>query len=165
MPLHNVTSKKSRPQQLPENLAEGFDPRDFLGLVYDAVHSVEWPRAEAPAASLQDPVAPAMLRTLLTYCYATGVYCSHEIESATLADPSIRYICAHQRPTWPIIRRFRRQNLPWLRQALLTVCEKVAKKRCAGLNPQEQPSLARFTMEVERRLRKAIQADSIALDE
>ena len=145
------------------------DSREFLGLIYDAVHSIDWPKE--PIQTSQAEISPAVLRTLLTYSYATGLYCSREIEIAALAEPNVRYICAHQRPTWPIIRRFRRQNLPWLRAALLAVCERMADRLSQPVAHYSESSHSGdfasvdLTREVENRLRRAIQADSMAMDE
>ena len=51
-----------------------------------------------------------MLLTLLTYCYATRLYGSADIEWAARNDATIRYICAHHFPDWHSLRRFRRNN-------------------------------------------------------
>ena len=157
---------------IQEDLSEGFERDAFLGLIYEAVQSVEWPRGAAPL--VPDQVSPAVLSTLLTYCYAIGLYSSREIEYAAISDPTVRYICANQRPSWPAIRQFRRQNMPCIRKALSKICDAAAAQN--GRATQEfyagwsirrwgTPDFPDFTQEAESRIRKAIQADSMALDE
>jgi len=41
---------------------------------------------------------PAMMLTLLIYCYATGRFGSRTIEAATHSDVAVRYVCANHHP-------------------------------------------------------------------
>lgn len=169
--LAHMKIKDFKSKTVPEDLSEGFDRNTFLGLIYEAVQSVDWPR---PAVSpIPEQVSPAVLSTLLTYCYATGVYSSREIEYAASSDKTVRYICANQRPSWPAIRQFRRQNMPWIRKALGKILALRAEQKekigeCyAGWSIRRRgiPDAPDFSQEAEARLRRAIQADSMALDE
>lgn len=155
---------------LPENLSANIEPKQFLGLVYEAVQTVEWPRT-APGG---EAPCPAMMRTLLAYCYAIGVYGSREIEYMARVDPTVRYICANEFPSWGTIRRFRRREMPWLKQALARLCELAAERARPAAREEyadwfmrrwEAPSAAEFSREADERLRRAMQADSMALDE
>lgn len=61
---------------------------------------------------------PRVLLTILTYCYAVGIYASEEIEARIPTDPSLRYLSVGARPTWHDLRRFRRQERKALHKAL-----------------------------------------------
>ena len=39
-----------------------------------------------------------MMRALLVYCYANGVFGSRRIEAATYRDIAVRYLCADTHP-------------------------------------------------------------------
>jgi hypothetical protein len=64
------------------------------------------------------PFRPRMMLTLLSYCYASGIYASWDIERAIYTDKTVRYICAWQYPTWLDIRRFRRQHRDLILESL-----------------------------------------------
>ena len=171
--LTDMRVQEPRKPAIPEDLSGGLDKNAFLGLIYEAVHSVEWPK-EPSVRPGEDRLPPAVLRTLLTYCYATGIYSSREIEYAALDDRMVRYICAYQRPSWPVIRQFRRQNMPWIRQAVSKACSLVTAKNEESREPFYRdwsirrwgtPIAPDFSQEAEARIRRAIQADSMALDE
>lgn len=167
--MQTVKDYSSRPAPVPEDLGAGFKRHEFLALIYNAVQSVRWPNDPQEMEAGKDGIPPAMLRTLLTYSYVTGMYSSREIEYAARSESIVRYICARHPPGWPVIRQFRRRNMPWLKQAVAKVCELAAAER--GQNNSNSrarwsgPSARDFTEEAEHRLRKAIQADSMALDE
>ena len=57
---------------------------------------------------------PRMMLTLLSYCYSRGWYGTGQIEQAMAKDPMVRYLCARHYPDGNAIRRFRRENRPWL---------------------------------------------------
>src|SRR5262245_17255696 len=94
--------------RLPADLRSFLGPQALLKLCLDAVQHVtpalllEARRHEVPSGT-----RPEMLLTLLTYCYASGICDSRDVEVATRLDQTIRYICAGVRPDWASIRRFR----------------------------------------------------------
>lgn len=110
---------------------------DFIRKVFEAVHRVTW---SSPSS---DRSMQAMLRTLVTYCYARGLCRSSEIEFAAKEDPAIHYLCPSHPPTPEEVRRFRRANIKSLRQVLSIL-----------ISPGE----------AEDRLMLAIKADSADLD-
>jgi hypothetical protein len=59
-----------------------------------------------------------MMLTLLSYCYAVGIYGSEDIAWAARYESTVRYICAHKRPDWRMIRWFRRQYRQPLKECL-----------------------------------------------
>jgi hypothetical protein len=134
------------------NAAPALNALELLSRAYQAVQAVDWPKARLDAErETPEPV----LRTVLTYCYAAGILSSVDIEAACRHDPVVRYICANDFPSWTTIREFRRRNLPWIASALKHLFE--------TLEPADHMPEARF--EAERRLARAIQADSNAMDD
>jgi hypothetical protein len=67
--------------------------------------------------------------TLLTYCYATGIYGSGRISRQTAMDETLRYLCANHLPDGETLRQFRRQNRDAIEQCLEKVCLVVWKTR------------------------------------
>jgi hypothetical protein len=62
--------------------------------------------------------------TLLTYSYASGIYGSEDIVRAIASDRIIRYICAHNYPTWEDLRLFRRHHRAQLETCLAQVYQR-----------------------------------------
>jgi hypothetical protein len=113
--------------------------------------------------SSQPDFNPAQIVTLLTYCYARGIYSSEEIEARLPNDKAIAYICAGVKPDWHLLRRFRRQHVFLLIEALAQLIKLVSPLNAlAGDESMERR--ARFHDEARRLLRLAVQADSIAMD-
>ncbi len=119
--------------------------------------------------------------TALTYCYATNLYESADVERATTADPIVRYLCAGARCGRDDIRRFRRQH-----RELVTVC--LARTLALASHSRlcldddlrlsdgrmewwtlDQPSLGHvespFLRIAEQRVDHAVLLDSMALDD
>lgn len=65
--------------------------------------------------------APKMMLTLLSYCYAAGIFGSRHVEQAIEDDPTVRYICARTRPRERDIRQFRRQYRAQIRACLIQI--------------------------------------------
>src|SRR5687767_7622607 len=127
---------------------EKFSSHHFLGTVYEAVLEVS---EEAMVQSAKS----RMLVTLLTYCYARGIYSASMIESATHQDPVVRYICARYYPSAAEIRDFRRYKKDMVIKVLANALEKFSSPR-----GRQFTALA----ESERRVANAIQWDSFELD-
>jgi transposase len=66
---------------------------------------------------------PAMLLSLLVYGYATGVFSSRKVESATFDSVAFRYIAAGQHPDHDTLANFRRRFLDDLSGIFLQVLE------------------------------------------
>jgi transposase len=65
---------------------------------------------------------PAMMLSLLIYCYATGRMGSRQIEAATYTDVAVRYICGGERhPDHDTICAFRRENGPLFSESFVKV--------------------------------------------
>jgi hypothetical protein len=134
-----------------ENLGPFFPAAVLIRMVYEATEHPAWARmAFAGFDTTPDPV----LRSVVTYSYATGVFSSQDIEAAASHDPAMRYLCANHQPDWGTIRDFRRRNTPGIKLALA---------RVFALALDEVQS-AEHRYEADQRLARAIQADSCALD-
>lgn len=164
--------QSARETKLPENFSESISPGTLLRLVYETVEAIAWPKPSAVPNFDTTPIP--VLRTLLTYCFSVGIYGSMDIQAAVRTDPVIRYICANDFPRWETIRLFRRQNMPWLRAAFAKLSQ-LAVEQGLALQPGgnggwarrawESPGAVDYNVEAERRLLKAIQADSMSMDD
>ncbi len=86
--------------------------------------------AAEPARHLQ----PEIMLAVLSYCYASGVYASAEIENRLWRDDAFLARFDQQLPTAPRIRQFRRQH----RQKIIHVIEtalKAQRERGAAAQP------------------------------
>ena len=75
---------------------------------------------------------PGTLLALLTYCYASGVYGSQDIESLLVGDTEFRWRCGNEFPQCRNLRRFRRYNAPRIEQCLAEVLSGLALGAFAG---------------------------------
>jgi hypothetical protein len=95
----------------------------LLKLALDGVQSLE--RCKLGTAVIGTTgLRPEMMLTLLSYCYASRLYGSQEIERAVCTNRTIRYICARTFPDWRAIRYFRRHNRELIEQCLAYVLRK-----------------------------------------
>ena len=53
---------------------------------------------------------PRALLAVLTYCYASEIYCSTDIEDLMMRDATFRSLCGDEVPDAATLRRFRRHN-------------------------------------------------------
>src|SRR5439155_8426144 len=87
---------EQRPSGLPADLRQHVGERALIELALDAVQTVgeRLPRPlDAPGRH-----SPQILLTLLTYCYAAGIYGSEDIEYDCRHDAATRYLCANTSP-------------------------------------------------------------------
>lgn len=167
---------------LPEDLSLYLGRKTIVMLILDAVQKVEGERLDFKGFASSDGTrfqAP-MLLTLLTYCYATGVYGSKDIELNIGRDPMTRYLCAHTYPDMDILRSFRRWNRNTLRDCLAAVLKRAWELRFSGeedepgkdlqhisdsiarpMGPVDRPN---FTRDAEERIARAVRSDSMWLD-
>jgi hypothetical protein len=82
------------------------------------------------------PFSPRMMLTLLSYCYASGIYASWDIERAIHMDGTVRYICARQYPGWLDIRRFRRQHRELVAESLAITLKQVWIEQMNAQGPE-----------------------------
>jgi hypothetical protein len=164
------------PSTLPADLREWVNESIVVGWVLREVS--EALSGHSPWAWLrEDGPPPATMLTVLTYCYATGLYASEDIEAATMSDPIVRYLCANQFVTSAAIRRFRRAHRESLRACLLQLHRRAWQHRfgarpggswaaeppCFG-PPQEEAVTYRLAAAAETRIQQAILADTMDMD-
>ena len=124
-------------------------------------------------------LAPVMMLTLLTYCYATGVHGSADIELISTQDPMVRHLCADIYPEAQVLRQFRRRN----REAIRTCLAEVLRRAWAiqlspgagnpdelpvAIVPDDQfnaPALHAFAAEAEQRINRAVRLDCWTFDD
>ncbi|MDB6031331.1 MAG: Transposase [Verrucomicrobiales bacterium] len=128
MRLTNIKSPETEKLQVPRNLAQWTGNRGLLTLALDAGQNVQWGEKDR-TLPMQSAYQPKMLLTLLTFCYASGIYGSQDILQAMQTKDSVRYICAHNYPDWAILRKFRRAYRSQLEQALRWVLQQAWAKR------------------------------------
>lgn len=97
---------------LPVDLRSWLPEGHLVHFILDAVDAVSLQGFKVNArgtGSAQYP--PAMMLSLLIYCYATGRMGSRQIEEATHSDVAVRYVCGGDKhPDHDTICAFRRQN-------------------------------------------------------
>jgi transposase len=111
-------------RSLSGNLGRCLGEQALVKLVLDAVQTVDSARLKEEASKTPG-FRPQMLLTLLTYCYASKIYGSRDIEWAMVHDRTVRYLCARVFPDWQVLRRFRRHNRELLAQCLAYVFNQV----------------------------------------
>jgi hypothetical protein len=150
------------------------EPKELASLAIEAVHRVK------PGSSIFNHrgqlFSESMLLTVLTFCYASQIYASSEIEEAVLENDIVRYLCARVFPEGDDLRHFRRGNADVIKRCLMELFAlaeakfQIAHDRFptyATLSFEQMFGASRdwmFVAEAERRVTLAIQADSIALD-
>ncbi len=106
--------------ELPADLRRWVGDWGLVTMALDSVQA-EWPEAGGAPAGCSDRLCKPMMLTLLTYCYAAGIYASEDIELAPAHSPQIRYICAGQHPEADTVRQFRRANRAQIERCLARV--------------------------------------------
>ena len=90
-------------ESLAGDLQAGLGWPRLLQLVLDAVLA-------QPRDSISQSTRPAVLLTLVTYCYATRTFSSQDIEDATTERPEVAYITRGMSISSADIRQFRRTH-------------------------------------------------------
>jgi hypothetical protein len=164
---------------LPSDLRAWTDQTTLLRLALQYSAEANIPRARPGNTRKTSRHYPApMMLALLTYCYATGVYASREIERLTYADETVRYLAVNRHPSGEDIRRFRR---PWrdaIKACLASVLNSIWLERFSGIvttdeHGNQQPHLETdpvtayppMANEAENRLNRAVQYDCADWDE
>lgn len=149
---------------VPADLIEVIGERELVSLSLESIHEVSWPKLGS-AASLLSATPLQVLRTVLVYAYARGVFSTFEMERLCHEDATFRYICAGAGPVVDELRAFRRSHLVPIQNSLAWVIYMILRR---DLVPSFMPEtyLHETAMaQAALRLRRAIQIDSTALDE
>jgi transposase len=80
----------------------------------------------APAAGVA--FHPRALLAMMTYCYASEIYSSTDIEDLMLRDTNFRTVCGNQIPDASTLRRFRRHNREAIETCLASVLRALAEQ-------------------------------------
>jgi hypothetical protein len=153
---------------LPADLRQDLGEGALLELALEAVQTVG-ARLSRPLGS-DERYGPPMLLTLLTYCYASGVYGSEDIAYDCRNDAAVRYLCANTAPDQETIRNFRRANREWIEESLAWVyrnaCDLKPEAVRRDASPVFAPKVCTADLAglVRRRLELAILFDTAMSD-
>ena len=166
---------------LPNDLREWIEKHTLARLVLAAAQDGSVPSAHADAvADGNADFRPPILLSLLTYCYATGIYSSTDIELSFTQDTLVRHLCANTYPEAHRSRWFRRDNRQRIQRCLAEVFQRAWCIRC-GLE-ESSPEVAAacsdhcldpgvdrqdallFALEAEERINRAVRLDCWAFD-
>ena len=104
---------------LPRSLNTALDNKTLAGLVLEAVRLVDDEELNPPASSAAAPAfQPRAMLTMLTYCYANGVYGSQDVEMMMYEDADFRALCGMEYPDWRQLKGFRYRNHAALHRTL-----------------------------------------------
>src|SRR5438876_4416456 len=163
---------------LPDDLSVYIGKKTLVKLILDAIEGLNARASECEAtASGKQEFQPALMLTLLTYCYATGVYASTDIELSTQHDQMIRYLCTKNYLNLPALREFRRYSRDRIKECLATVLRRVWDLRFCDVDAcpvagasdlgvsfghwLKTIATPDFTAEAEQRIIRAVRADSM----
>lgn len=99
------------PLLLPPDLRDWVSPDHMVHFVMDAVKALDLGLAhinERGTGHAQYP--PAMMLSLLIYCYATSTFASRRIETLTFEKVAVRYLTGDTHPDHDSICKFRRED-------------------------------------------------------
>ena len=151
-------------------LAAASGGKRLLHLALDAVQTAD-PAELRSASAYSAPVSAAMLLTLLTCCYARGLYDSRDIVTAAAYDPMIRYLCKGTQLRWETLRNFRRRHrslllhcLAWVLNQAWTLKRDESQLRSRGYEWFERQFDSFITHEAIARVEVAASLDSAAGD-
>ena len=150
----------------------------LLSLIMDAAQTVEWPESELRlAANSAYAFRRLVLLTVVTYCYATGVYGSKAIAQRIDRDEILRFLCAGTFPTWQDIRDFTHHNHELIKRSLIRTCQlahefgsqpgapgvpNFRRKKLGGISNRTQPDRElQFAAAAESWIQQAEDSDAI----
>ena len=111
---------RETPMLLPVSSQEWVPDNDLAHFAIDAVAALDLDHCRINQRGTGDAqFPPAMMLTLLIYCYATGLFSSRRIEHATYQNLSVRFICANTHPDHDTICAFRRKNDALIKETFL----------------------------------------------
>src|SRR5438477_1992945 len=109
-----------REEVTSEFLGEWIRRGALLNLILDTARTLKWPESELKLAAKSGYAFRRLaLLTVVTYCYATGVYDAKEIALKISQDEILRFLCAGTFPTWQDIRDFTHHNHDLIKQSLI----------------------------------------------
>jgi len=101
---------------MPPSVQDWLPENHLARFVVDIVSQLDlWPLVSAYAGRGSDAYPPGTLLALLFYGYATGVFSSRKLETATYDSVAFRYITANTHPDHDTIATFRKRFLEELK--------------------------------------------------
>ena len=143
------------------------------GLVHLALESVQRLDETQPGwhTRTSHEFEPRMMLTLLSYCYASGIYGSAQIAEAIRNNETVRYICARTYPHPEAIRDFRRENREAIRHGLKLILQHAGELQLTqSASDERERSLLRAELsehtdvDIQHRLDVAIFIDLMEFD-
>ncbi len=164
---------------LPADLRAWIDKHTLARLVLAAVQLASLPTSnEGPAGSAS--FRPHIVLSLLTYCYASGIHSSTDIELSSTQDTMVRHLCADNYPEARMLRSFRRYHRQSIKQCLAEVLQRAWRIRIGleqtdpyetvvstGFSPEpttDRWDVRQFAAEAEERIGCAVRLDCGAFD-
>lgn len=166
---------------IPSNLKTWMDERTLIFFILEAASMLPL-KPQARLMSGESSPSPQVMIVLLTYCYATGIYSSREIQRHSEeadGDDGLKYILGKTVVAQGLIRAFRRRWRHVIQQCLFQLFKLVWQYRqldpdaCAPLSmlsplsPDEPVQLSlpmQLVLESERRVIRAMRMDSEEAD-
>lgn len=109
---------------LPVDLRDWVPEDDLVHFIIEAVEGMDLTRFRINhRGSGSEQYPPAMMLSLLIYCYACGTFTSRRIESATRRDVAVRYLTGDTHPDHDTIAVFRRRNFDAVAECFVRVLE------------------------------------------
>jgi len=166
---HSLNRTETRP--VPEDLRQWLEPRDLACLTLEASAELGAKVFQTvPLATLTPEKRPQMLLSLLTYCYAIGLYGSQTIEASIDQDWTLRYLTANGLPDARILKAFRRQWRPILQQSLIRLLisaylHHVGERQLGAMDPAvKELVINQIVLAAEERINLAITLDCMEAD-
>jgi len=101
---------------MPPSIQDWLPENHLARFVVDIVSQLDlWPLVSAYAGRGSDAYPPGTLLALLFYGYATGVFSSRKLETATYDSVAFRFITANTHPDHDTIATFRKRFLEELK--------------------------------------------------
>src|SRR5439155_2138187 len=117
--MHALTRPESSPDDVRADFPEWLANWNRVSLIVDAVQTVEWPESDLRLAARSGFIfRPLVMVTVLTYCYAEGVYHPKDIALEASRNEALRLLCGGIYPTWEDIRDFSRHNRKLIKRVL-----------------------------------------------
>lgn len=124
MKVNFVECDRDIPYLFPPSLQDWLPEGHLARFVVDIVDQLDLTALNYSYAGRgSSPYSPAMMTSLLFYGYATGVFSSRRIETATYDSIAFRYIAANTHPDHDTIATFRRRFLPELNKLFVQILE------------------------------------------
>lgn len=118
-----INVDRNTPMMFPPDLRDWVPEDSMVHFIIDAVETLnlkDFSINNRGSGSAQ--YHPAMMLSLLIYCYATGRFSSREVEKATYYDIAVRYICGGDKhPDHDTICSFRLKNRSAFKSAFVKV--------------------------------------------